>query len=361
MSPSHLRPLLQELLIHPNPAVLATLVEVRGSTYRRPGARMVLHPDGSQAGVISAGCLEQDLAARVVAVIESDRPQLVQYDLGSELDLVWGTGMGCQGEATILLSPVCLANSPLPWASRVLQALEERRSGVLLTCFASPDPGRVGVVTWWDPDLSHPHLDPAPLEAARRVLAAGRPEILELGEDRILAEPLLPPPALFLFGAGEPCRPLATLAQSLGWDVGILDHRPALAHPDRFPGARWVASGAPVTLAAEVRSSPVTAAVVMSHVWEKDKEMLRLLLDLDLPYVGLQGNRRRSAKLLAELAEEGFPVEGARRERLHAPMGLDLGAESPEAIALSVMAELHAVLYRRSGQPLRNLQGTIHG
>lgn len=355
---THLRPLLETLLTHPDPLVLATLVEAQGSTYRRPGARMLLYPEGERAGVISAGCLETDLAERVNAVLASDRPELVRYDMGTELDLVWGTGMGCQGQAAILLLPVCHAHNPLAWAERAIQALRERRPGVLLTCFASPDPARLGAVTWWDEAQSHPHLHPSTREEARRALDAGKPEILCLGEDQVLAEPVQPPPALWIFGAGEPARPLAALAVGLGWDVGILDHRPALATEARFPGVRWIHSGAPESLAVHVQPSICTAAVVMSHVFEADRAVLGDLLALDLPYLGLQGNRRRTAKLLAALAEEGRPAPGSS---FHAPMGLDLGAESPEAIALSALAEIHAVLHGRSGGPLRAGAGPIHG
>ncbi len=357
---SHFRPLLEKILATTEPAVLATLVEVQGSSYRRPGTRMLMPAKGEPQGIISAGCLEQDLSERMAAVLESDRPSLVRYDMGTDLDLIWGTGMGCQGQAAILLMPVCHKHNPLVWAERALQALEERRPGVLLTCYASDTPARVGAMTWWDPTQPHPHLHPDTLEVARRALASRRPESLRLGEDVILAEPVIPPPALWIIGAGEPTRPLAALATVLGWEVGILDHRPALATEARFPGARRVIVDAPEQLSSHIHSTEGTAVVVMSHVFEVDKAALRQLMSKPLPYLGLQGNRRRTEKLLRTLAEEGFVADGDALARLRAPMGLDLGAETPEAIALSTMAEIHAVLHGRSGMPLSGGIGPIH-
>ncbi len=357
---TNLRTLLEGILHAPSRQVLATLVQVKGSSYRRPGARMLMDPDGIRGGVISAGCMEADLAARVTATLAQGTPQLVKYDMGSELDRVWGTGMGCEGQADILLTPLT-ETYDLTWAQRALEAQCHRRPGVLLTVFASPDPSRVGHAQWWDSTCPEDALEAPQLAAAREALASEKPTTLVLEGMSILVEPVLPPVALWIYGAGENARPLATLAIQLGWEVGMLDHRPALAAPVRFPGARHVLSGSQETLAAALTEDARSAAVVMSHVFDPDKAMLRHMLTRSMPYVGLQGSRQRSAKLLKELGQEGFSMTEAQRHRLHAPMGLNLGAESPEIIALSVLAEIQATLNGHAPLPLRELEGSIHG
>ena len=341
--------------------VLATLVQVKGSSYRRPGARMLLEPEGVRQGVLSGGCLETDLAARVVQILAQGVAQVVKYDMGSELDRIWGTGMGCQGKADILLTP--LAPGPGPaWASQVREALKARRPAVLLTCFGAEDTHFAPGQTWcWQPTDPEGTLPASMVEACRRVLETERPTTVTLEGSRILVEPVLPPVALWIYGAGENARPLAELAIHLGWDVGILDHRPALAQAGRFPGARTVLAGPPAALGAALGADGRSAGVVMTHIFEPDKAMLRAMLESSLPYVGLQGNRQRSEQVLTELEQEGFHLDQDRLRRLHAPMGLDLGAESPEIIALAVLAEIQAVLSGRPPIPLRERRGSIHG
>lgn len=341
------------------PRVLATLVQVKGSSYRRPGARMLMDDDGIRAGVISAGCMESDLAARVSDVLVRGCPEVVKYDMGSELDRIWGTGMGCEGKADILLTPLTRGYDRT-WAAEARSAQRERRAGVLLTVFSSPDPDKVGGTRWWDPSNQGAPLTPPLEEAARKALDSEKPVTVVLEGVSTLVEPVIPPVALWIYGAGENARPLANLAIQLGWEVGMLDHRPALAHPDRFPGARHVLSGSQEALAARISQDDRSAAVVMSHIFDPDKAMLRHLLSGTIPYVGLQGNRQRSAKLLNELTADGFDWTEERRARLHAPMGLDLGAESPEIIALAVLAEIQAVLGGRKPLSLRERKGSIH-
>jgi xanthine/CO dehydrogenase XdhC/CoxF family maturation factor len=356
---STLPTLLDAILPVQTPCVLATLVQVKGSSYRRPGARMLLDPEGVRQGVLSGGCLETDLAARVAEVLGQGRSQVVKYDMSSELDRIWGTGMGCQGKADILLTPLEVGQAPA-WARSARAALARRQPGVIVTAYGAPDAAKVGESRYWDPAAPDPDLAASLAEAAGRALAAEQPLDLDLDGVRWLVEPVLPPVALWLYGAGENVRPLAELAVHLGWHVGILDHRPALARPERFPGARRVLAGPPETLAAALTDDPRSAGVVMTHIFDPDKAMLRAMLESRLPYVGLQGNRGRSGQLLTELERDGFPLTEERLRRLRAPMGLDLGAESPEIIALAVLAEIQAVLAGRTPVPLRERRGRIH-
>jgi xanthine/CO dehydrogenase XdhC/CoxF family maturation factor len=357
---SSLAVLLDSLLPVQAPTVLATLVQVKGSSYRRPGARMLLDPEGIRMGVLSGGCLETDLAARVADILARGGAQVVKYDMSSELDRIWGTGMGCQGKADILLVPLAPGQAP-DWARAARAALAGRRPGVILTVYQAADPTRLGQAWFWEPGDGEGAGLPGDLAgAARAALAEGRPAALDRDGERILVEPLLPPVALWIFGAGENARPLAEQAMQLGWAVGILDHRPALARPERFPGAAAVLAGPPATLAGALSGDPRSAGVVMTHIFEPDKAMLRHMLETGMPYVGLQGNRGRSEQVLSELEQEGFALTEERLRRLRVPMGLDLGAESPEIIALAVLAEIQAVLSGRAPIPLRERRGRIH-
>jgi len=353
------------------PAALATLVRVKGSSYRQPGARMLFGPSGQRTGVISAGCLETDILARVQAVLASHAPQLAAYDLGSELDLIWGTGMGCQGTADVLLERVAPGQVPA-WMAQVAAMLEQRRTGALATVHAARGAtGGPGAGEHFILDEAGPGLLPGPGPLAEalgpalaRAARAGAPAAVTLaagaGELDLLVEPILPPFALWIYGAGEHSRPLARLAKELGWFVGVVDHRPALATPERFPQADRIVVGHPPGVLAGLPLDRRSAALVVSHVYEQDKQVLAALLQAPLAYLGLQGNRARSRRLLEELAGERGPLSTAQLGLLHAPAGLDLGAESPEVIALSMIAEVQATLAGHAGGPLRDRGGSIH-
>jgi xanthine/CO dehydrogenase XdhC/CoxF family maturation factor len=352
------------------PAVLATLVRVKGSSYRKPGARMVLDAGGSQTGVLSAGCLETDLKARVADVLAGGQSQVAAFDLGSDLDLIWGTGMGCQGQADVLLEAV-RPGQPAPWMPLAARLLDGRRSAVLATVFGARGGAEhpIGDRFLLDPQGQSllPPAGPFAVELARTMEAAllrGAPASLTLpsgtGELDLLIEPLLPPFALWLFGAGEHARPLARLAKELGWYLGLVDHRPALATAERFPEADRIVLGQLPDGLEGITFDSRSAALVVSHIYERDRQALAALFPRPLGYLGLQGNRNRCAKLLKELEVEGLVLSEAQRQILHAPAGLDLGAESPEAIALSMLAEVLAVLSGHKGGSLRERAGPIH-
>ena len=352
------------------PAVLSTLVSVKGSSYRKPGARMLVGPEGVQTGVLSAGCLETDLQARVASVLASGAPQLAVFDLGSDLDLVWGTGMGCQGRAEVLLEPLAPGITP-PWLSLCTNLLEGRRAGVMATVLGTRGPAPAQLADRFVLDPGGVGLLP-PAGPFREALSAlledallgGTPQNTRLAQDGweldLLLEPILPPFALWLFGAGEHARPLARLAKDLGWFLGVVDHRSALATAERFPEADRIVVGHPPACLEGLPFDARSAALVVSHVYDKDRQALETLLRQPLGYLGLQGNRTRSARLLREIEAAGTPLTQAQRRILHAPAGLDLGAESPEAIALSMVAEVQAALSGHPGGSLRDRAGRIH-
>lgn len=327
------------------PHVLATLVSVEGSSYRRPGARLIVDADGRRTGSISGGCLEDDVLARAARVRATGVPEAVVYDTTSENDLVWGVGLGCHGVVRVLLEPL----PPRPaWASVLAANLAARRpTGLVVTH-----------------DRSAPHTWGTTLASAG---AAGPDGAGDLPAPAHAAAPpgtfretIPPPTALCIFGAGDDAQPLVRLAAELGWHVTVADPRPAMATAARFPGAHRVIAAPCETLVARVAPDAATVAVVMTHHYVHDVPLVRDLSARPLPYLGLLGPKKRAEKILADLAAAGTPVPAAATARLHAPVGLDLGADAPEQVALAILAEIQAALAGRSARPLRERTRPIH-
>lgn len=310
--------------------VLATLTKVEGSSYRRPGARMLVIPGKARIGSISGGCLEEDLIARSERVAVSGQAELVVYDTSAENDLLWGVGLGCNGVVRVLLEP--LPRRP-QWAATVAENLRAGRPTDLEVVWENPG-GGVGT-----------RLGEGPAE--------GRPR-------GALRERIEPPVSLALFGAGDDAQPLARLACELGWRVTVADPRPAMPTPARFPGAAELLTGPAESLVGRAAPRPGSLAAVMTHHYLHDLPLLRDLLPLPLAYIGLLGPKRRADKILSDLEEKGLRVSPAMRSRLRAPVGLDIGADGPEEVALSIIAEMTAVLAGRDARPLRERTLPIH-
>jgi xanthine dehydrogenase accessory factor len=320
------------------PMALATVVSVRGSSYRRPGARLLVPATGRPIGLISGGCLEEEAARLARQAIELDAPVLVTIDHSAEGDELWGSGLGCRGVIELLAEPPSLAE------------------GTLAALRAARDDGRATF-----------HL--TGLDGSRRVLSAtdaeglgersaraalhGRPTVIG---DAVL-DPILPPLQLVICGAGPDAAPLAGAGLRQGWRVDVVDPRRSFLRPDRFPGARLL-DAMPVAAAEATGAGPWTAAVVMSHDFHRDAAFLGAFLGRGLPYLGVLGPRDRTDRLLAELAS---PPDEADLVALHAPAGLDIGADGSEQVAAAIVSEVLAVLHGRSGGFLRSQAGPIHG
>ena len=321
---------------------LAVLLSTVGSTYQRPGTLLLIAANGEYAGLLSGGCLEGDLAEHARAVIDSGEARRVTYDLRDPNDLVWGLGAGCEGAMHVLLLRV----GPLEHWQPLAHFAE---------AFAAHTPTAVGLIAeTQDAQLALGTVmlaNDAPGTLATAVRAAlesasrsAEPGWLELtGLCRLFLLPLALPPRVLLLGAGPDAPPLVRLAAELHWKVTVLDHRSALAAPARFPAAERVMLSRPESLLKAVDPSTFEAAIVMTHQLEMDREYLRALAATPLPYIGLLGPPARAARLLGELGTEA----SALRERLHAPVGLNLGGRSPEAIAVSIVAEILAFLHGR--------------
>ncbi|MDJ0789163.1 MAG: XdhC family protein, partial [Myxococcota bacterium] len=265
-------------------AVLATVVRAEGSTYRRPGARMLIRPDESFTGLISGGCLEGDLVERAQRVRESGAPALVRYDATNEDDIVWGLGLGCAGIVEILLEPVSAAEpGPLRWLERWRTA---RETGVIATPLDAASLGRHFGLGSEGPVEGTPPPEPTVAEAMGSALRDGRSRLARSENGPVAIEVARPPLRLVIFGAGPDAVPVARLAIEQGFQVELADPRPAYARPERFEGARVCCVPADRAVA-EVGIDAETHALVMTHHYLHDQAILGDLLESVAPYIGL--------------------------------------------------------------------------
>jgi xanthine dehydrogenase accessory factor len=326
-----------ELRARGEPVALATVVSVRGSSYRRPGARLLVPANGPPVGLISGGCLEDEAARLAREALELGAPVLVTIDHSGEGDELWGMGLGCRGVIELLAEPPALAE-------QTLEALTAARR----------DGRATFVLTGLDGERRELTAVQADALGERAVLAVahGRPTLLG---DAVL-DPILPPLHLVVCGAGPDAAALVAAGVRQGWRVDVVDPRRPFLRPERFPGARLLDAEA-AEAADAVGAGEWTAAVVMSHDYLRDAAFVRGLLGRRLTYLGVLGPRDRTDRLIGELEEAPSDEDLAV---LHAPAGLDVGADGAEQVATSIVAEILAVLHGRRGGPLRSLKGPIH-
>jgi xanthine dehydrogenase accessory factor len=344
-------------------AALATVVRISGSAYRRPGAKLLIDEGGSTWGGVSGGCLEADVREIALEVIRSRRPRLRHYDTGADDSKVWGLGLGCEGSVDVFVQP---ASEPMvrDVHRRLSELISARAPLVLSTLVDGPGAGRAHV---WVPGAGSragaggaggtgdAALDEAIGREAAALFEQGESKLVQIGPHAVFIETLTPPPHLVVFGAGDDARPLAQVAVQAGFDVTLVDHRPAYLVPERFPPpVRRVLRRATEGVAG-LGLGRRHFAVVQTHSLEHDREWMRALLREPLAYLGLLGPRSRKADVLRELG-----VDGGEPSQLFAPVGLDVGAEGPEQIAISIVAEALAVHAGRSPGHLRARSGGIH-
>jgi len=352
-------------------AVLATVVKVRGSTYRRPGARMLIREDGTTVGAISSGCLEADVVERSKKIRETPEPTTVVYDMTSSDNDVWGLNLGCSGVMHILIEPIrlsvaathlrfigeCVRSQKLGVAATVFRVDGEFKAKVGTRLLVKED----GAVA---EDINNPVLSAALLEDCLRTLRSRQSVVREYrfleGVVEAFIELICPPVPLLIFGAGPDAIPLARLAKELGWHVTLVDHRPGHATKENFPTVDALLLARPEEIADAVPLKPHAAAVIMTHNFSHDLQLLRTLLPSPVRYLGVLGPSKRTGMLLEKLREWGFTPSDKQRTRLHSPVGLNIGGESPEEIALSILAEIQAFVSGRPGGFLKDHSGPIH-
>ncbi|HMJ70551.1 MAG TPA: XdhC/CoxI family protein [Cyclobacteriaceae bacterium] len=347
-------------------AAVATVVQVRGSSYRSPGARMLITDDGKWVGSISGGCLEGDALRKARQVMLDNKPITVTYDTNEDSNQSLGIGLGCNGIIDVLIEPVDPSVEKNPIA--LYQSLVNTQQSVALaTVFAGT--GCIGEKILISNNKVEVRLsDPAMSWLVEEKLAS----LFETRQSRaetfkheaqtcdVFLELVQPGFSLIIFGGGFDARPVSNLAKSLGWEVQVTDECAAHIAPLFFPTADKLSLCQRQFIDRDFNITPYTACVLMSHNYEYDRDVLRKLVTTPAPYIGIMGPRKRFDKMLTDFSKEGIALTAEQLDRIHSPIGLDIGAEAPDEIAVAIISEVQARLANRDGGFLKKRDGAIH-
>ncbi|MGG4258202.1 XdhC/CoxI family protein [Bacillus velezensis] len=309
--------------------VLATIIKTEGSAYKKEGASMLILGDKTRVGMLSAGCLEEDLVERSEQVWAAGEPVIVRFDMSAEDDLSWGQGIGCNGVLTVLLEPVKgeLERNLMT----VKTCLDEKKSVTRMKRFTKT----------LEPKEDLYIVEDGEVFGTGDVMEQGRIQKLRQTEkgikrdehtsDLFFIHQMVPKPCLYVFGAGEDAKPLVSLAAGTGFHVTVIDWRPALCHHGHFPEAGHLITGAPEEVMEGLSMTKRDFVVIMTHSFQKDQIILHTLKNENVFYKGVLGPRRRTERLLggAEIPKD-----------IHSPIGLPIGAQGPEEIAVSIVGEM---------------------
>lgn len=331
--------------------VLATVIETFGSTYQKAGARMFITKEGELIGLLGGGCFESDLLQQAKTVFETGKTKTVFYDMRSPDDVIWGLGLGCNGAVKVCLQLLEVKNNFSP-LNQIIEAINANEAGVLICVYESEN---VNFSSSYNLFLPLSKLDFAPEIFAQSVLQTvtqKKPRLeshlLENQKINVFYDFIEPPLQLLILGAGVDAVPLVQYAKILGWRVTVVDYRANYLKKLRFPQADMRLEIFPESLNEKLNLKAFSALVLMTHNVEYDRRYLNAIVDYDIPFLGLLGPSHRKDKLLQALGEDAAKIS----ERVFAPVGLDIGAETPEEIALSIMAGIQAQLHGRTGQQL---------
>lgn len=352
---------------------LATVVHVEGSSYRRPGARMLVTDDGQLTGAISGGCLEGDALRKALLAISQQKNKLVTYDTTDESDTTLGVQLGCNGIVHILFEPIHSdqPNHPIELLKKIL---EKRQNAVLVTLFSlnsrtGNQPGTCFLhLEYEDINITNngnsAYSEPLILEAnhAKSIQDSFFREYIINGQKLTgFVEFLKTPPSLVIAGAGNDTIPLMEMAHLLGWNITVVDGRAGHATKQRFPKANQVLVVRSNEVLAHIKPDAQTFFVLMTHNYNYDLALLKQLIELDnCIYIGTLGPKKKLERMFNDLKLEGTEVTDAQKSKIFGPTGLDIGAETSEEIALSVLAEIKAVMTGRKGTLLREKADPIH-
>ena len=348
---------------------LATVVHVEGSSYRRPGARMLIEDDGQLTGAISGGCLEGDALRKALLVITEKRSRLVTYDTMDDDDAKFGVGLGCNGIIQVLIEPIDIANPNNP--IQYLRTIHEKRQkAVLITLFSlqdkkDPQYGTClllkedGNVIYNTPVLKDVLIADAN-DAMTTQLSSFKNYISDNHNLTAFIEMIKPPVSVVIVGAGNDVVPLVEMADILGWETTVVDGRANYAKKERFVSACQVLVSKPEQVLDQIAIDENTVFLLMTHNYNYDMAMLKQLLQRNISYIGMLGPKKKRERILNELKDEGVTFSQQQLSVLHSPVGLDIGAETSEEIALSILAEIKALFAGKDVQSLRTLKEVIH-
>lgn len=341
-------------------SALATVVQVEGSSYRRPGARMLITEDGAITGAISGGCLEGDALRKAQRAMHLQQNKLVVYDTIHEEDQRLGIQLGCNGIVYILLEPI-LPEDPNNPVELLKKVALDRKEAVVVTGF-NPDKSKIqtGTCLVMQTEESPITANPQWTQDLAMVLHQQETLVKAYPDQSMLYQYVPPNLHLVIVGAGNDAQPLMEMASLMGWNITIADGRPAYATLQRFPKANRICVCKAIDLWSAIDIDTQTAVVLMTHNYNYDLAALEALMRSPCNYIGLLGPKQKLEKMLDDLRRQGIEPDPEMLEKLHGPVGLDIGAETAEEIALSIMAEIKAVFSKRQGMPLKHRDAEIH-
>lgn len=350
---------------------LATLVHVEGSSYRRPGARMLITDSGQLTGAISGGCLEGDALRKSLLVMVQQKPMLVTYDTMDEDDAKFGVGLGCNGIIQVLIEPIDAAQK-----NNSIQLLEAivatRQKAVLVTLFSlqNKKDAQQGTCLLLQEDghqiinNNELPLKDILIKDAKTTISKSssifKNYITEKKECTAFIEMLQPAVSLVVIGAGNDVVPLVEMATILGWETTVVDGRAANVPKEKFESNCRIIVSKPGSVLSQIHIDSQTVFLLMTHNYNYDKAMLAELIKKDIVFIGMLGPRKKLERILNEFKEEDIEINEQQLAIIHSPVGLDIGAASPEEIALSILAEIKMALCAREGKPLRDFSTGIH-
>ncbi|MDJ0509301.1 MAG: XdhC family protein [Crocosphaera sp.] len=349
---------------------LATVVRVQGSSYGQPGARMLMK-SGEMVGSVSGGCLEQDILEHTRVSMSENKPIVITYDNTTDEDLLWGFGLGCNGVIKVLIEKLnqddlfnplkfiynCFEKQQLGIMARIVdvEGTIKTQVGAHLTLASD------GAV---ETNIQDEELNDTLLKEAKTCLENQHSSFhiyqFSLGKVEVFLELIEPPPHLMIFGAGRDVFPVVNFAKALGWQITIVDCRANTLSKERFMLADEIILTRREILHQHLFLKDQTIALLMTHNYLDDLEILKALMGSKIKYIGCLGSQRRKAKLLEDLRRQGFDYSAKMLDKLYCPVGIDIGAKTPDAIALSIIAEIQGVLSHRQGGFLKQRSEPIH-
>jgi xanthine dehydrogenase accessory factor len=346
--------------------VLATVVRVDGSSYRRPGARMLVTDDSKITGAISGGCLEGDALEKALFAMATGENKLIAYDSTGEDDIQFGLHLGCNGVVHILFEPINKEDPQNP--VELLRLISNKgEEAVLVTIFSmkkmQPGTRLLHLKNNIHSSLTEP-LQLVLSEPVNNVYAEKQSAFLDVDIEHMtytaFIEYIERPVSLVVAGAGNDIQPLIEIAAMLGWSVTVVDGRFHYAQPERFPRAAKVLYSRPADILTQIKTDSQTVFLLMSHNYNYDLDFLKHITEQDFGYIGLLGPAQKRDRMLSDLLDQGIQLNEEQLSKIYGPTGLDIGAENSTEIALSIVAEIKAFVSGRSGSPLKLKKETIH-
>jgi xanthine/CO dehydrogenase XdhC/CoxF family maturation factor len=350
---------------------LATVVHLEGSSYRRPGARMLVTDEGQLTGAISGGCLEGDALQKAQLVLAQQKSRIVTYDTTDESDDTLGVGLGCNGVIRILIEPLVPEN-PMNQVEFLKKVVGQRQKAVLVTLFSLENqkghqPGTCLLLD--QAGNFHGSFEDETLENQLKEDAVVAMETQKTSFKKYISEKysltaffefIQPAVSLVVIGAGNDVIPLVEMANVIGWETRVIDGRSSYARPERFQTACQVIVSKPEHVLEQLTIDEETVFTLMTHNYNYDLAMLKALVTKKIKYIGMLGPRKKLDRMIDEMKNEGIKLTEEQMSIIYGPAGLDMDAESAEEIALSILAEIKAVLAQKEGKSLRTKQGVIH-